>query len=222
MALAAAGNYPHLNWGFTGTTAQTNQPANMVVAPTLAPRVTSTTGYFTTAGQTPIAGYEAARTVFNAKLRLKPTPFAAVIELGDAVEPARDAGVWTNGDTTSNPHLLPSIPGTVAAGSTTTVINTNLTTLGANDLRFGGGLLFTSGALNGVYAAVSTHTAITLTAALASAPAAGDTFKAWRLGSRLTNDGVHGAVAATAASVPAGLGGQFLMADAARAVILAL
>lgn len=284
LAVAAAGNWPHLNWGFTGTKAQDNLPVNLtnrlnalskglgvtiavisyfsndaaagrtgpaiyadyiaianayknlglkIAAPTGLPRTTTTTAGYTLAGQTPIsAAFEAARASYNASIRAQPAPIDLVLEVGDAVEPTRGDGRWINGDVSSSPHLQPSIDATVTAGSTTTVVNTNLTTLGGNDLRFGGGILFTSGALAGTFAYVTAHngggaaltvsTTLGTSTPLASAPAAGDTIKAMRLTVRATADTTHPNVSAIAASVPPGMGGQYIMGDVVRPAILAL
>lgn len=71
---------------------------------TLTPRTTSTDTWATTANQTPEANYGASstRTQLNDWIRTIPSPLTGYIEVADAVESARNSGLWKAPDYTAD------------------------------------------------------------------------------------------------------------------------
>lgn len=62
---------------------------------TITPRTTSTDNWATTGNQTIISGYGQMRSDVNDWIRTTPAPLTAYLEIADAVESARNSGLWT-------------------------------------------------------------------------------------------------------------------------------
>lgn len=83
---------------------------------TLRPETTSTDGWATTANQTP-AAEEAGRVAMNAWFRSVPAPFSGVFDVADAVETARNSGIWKPNYTLDGVHY-----GALGAAAAATVL----------------------------------------------------------------------------------------------------
>lgn len=192
---------------------------------TLPPQVTYSTGKPAVPGVgISVAGWSAAggasnRGLFNAWLRAGRANVYAIFDVGDQVETSRDSAVWKTDDVASGTRILGTVNATVTGSPTTTVIPTDLTTgsgIGANALSSGGAsILFTSGVNNGVVRAILSNTnfgaSLTLTAALSSAPAAGDTFTIYR--NPYTFEGTHPFATGHNSALSLYYGGAFVLAD---------
>lgn len=175
---------------------QVNAAGMKAVYTTITPKTTSTDKYYTTANQTPATGYtggaSSVRSQFNDWLRGLPSSLYACIENADILETARDSCIWKAGNTQTGYLAANTDSWTVGEGSTTTVFTSN-STQPANYYNFGS-VLFTSGALNGTFVtSVTSQTAggSFTVPTLASAPASGDTFKAYPFSAASTTDGLH-------------------------------
>lgn len=202
-------------------------PGLKIFSNTILPRTTSTDGWQSITRQTisAIAGFSAGsgslRAQYNAWLRTVPSPFFDYVELADVYDsdttnaPTRNGGYWLTGSPTGDRNRLnQTYPGTVGSGATTTVIPTGVIKA-ANffSSTFNGRIEFTSGALSGTLATIASSDAsgnVTLSAAAASAPAAGDTFVLRTNRNAPTGDGTHPNV--TDLNVP--YGGYFGLRDA--------
>lgn len=189
---------------------------------TKTPYTSSTDFWLTAAGQAkqgpnptlpPSGQYDGANPVLNQLndlIRAGRAGRAGLLELADAAMTARNSGIWK--DYTSDTARMPAPSSqTVQSGPTTTTIPTGVTMI-ANQYATGF-VRFTSGALNGTVAQVLSNTTagvLTLSAALASAPAAGDTFQLFYTHSRMTLDGLHPNVSNSQIALPP-LGGQAVL-----------
>lgn len=183
-----------------------------VVQTTMTNKSSSTDGWRTLASQTGAAGYTGAgskRALINAAITAKPAPLFDVIPVGTSMEPTPYDGRFAVGSAFSI-HLKDPSNGTVSSGATTTVIPTSLT--GTSNAWQFGFIKWTSGALSGTTSSVtsSTNGTLNLTTAVASAPAAGDTFTIYPNGSAQTTDGTHPSNTGTAAP---GYGGIYIARD---------
>ncbi|MGY2732411.1 hypothetical protein [Sphingomonas sp. UYP23] len=171
-------------------TAQIAAAGAKPIAATISPYVNTTTDYFLTVGSTPSSsdwsGAGNRRGLVNAAIRAKHGSIADYIEINTQIEVAQDDGRFA--DYSYNRTNGPTPPAaTVGTGSSTTVVVGNYS--GGSDA-----IVFTSGALNGTYARVSSYSGsnITLQTALPSAPASGDTFRALRgYYDKTSGDGLH-------------------------------
>jgi hypothetical protein len=187
---------------------------------TLTARTASTDGFKSVAGQTPTAGASfsggatSIRSQLNTGFRTVPAPLADYIELADAVETARDSGVFIVGDCVL-PHMTAPAPGTVTAGSTTTAVNCTLPGGTSANQFLGGRLFWLTGALAGTNGAVTSNTTVlvTLTVAAASAPVAGDTFRVCATSVTSTADGTHPSSNKGVPSNTGFYGGVLILAD---------
>lgn len=88
----------------------------LVAVPTLTPKTTSTDSWQTegnqTAAVTPAGAWDGGassrRSLANVLLRAKPAPFFDCIEVADAIETARDSGIWIATSARSPTHLAAS------------------------------------------------------------------------------------------------------------------
>ncbi len=189
------------------------------VQTTLTPKTASTDSWQSLANQTIdsffTGGSSSIRSLVNANTRGLPAPLFDYVEIANVTESTIDSGKWGCGSGFST-HLGVVDSWTVGAGSTTTSVTSN-STKATNYYQFGGALVFTSGALSGTRATVSSNTSGgTFTVpTMASAPASGDTFQAFPSTYGPTNDGTHPNVTSTGSF----LGGHYIMADQTAAKI---
>lgn len=164
---------------------------------TITPSTQSTDGWQTVASQTITrvgytGGTGSVRAALNTDLRTKPAPLYDVIDLANAMDTSEGSGIWGVGSTFS-PYLGPVDNWVVGSGSTSTVITSNANR--ATDYyRFGGAIVFTSGALTGQRQLVSANTSggtFTVSSAFTGAPSPGDTFTAYPRYVAPTGDGIH-------------------------------
>lgn len=187
-----------------------------VLQTTITPKSSSTDGFYTMENQSVVStgftgGASSERAQVNNWIRALPTSLYNYIEVADSVEPARDDGRWiANGE--NGAYTQSAIVGVVGAGATTTVIPVGATHSSATN--YYGQIIFTSGALSGVTASIAsnTSTSVTVSAALSSAPAAGDGFILRSVRSRATDDGLH----PNAKDNAAPFGGEYALAHATR------
>lgn len=206
------------------TTFDTIAAAGMRVrACTLPPNATFTTGkppvpnsQVTTSWSS--AGGASKRGLLNAWLRTANNSIYSVVDVGDQVETARDSGLWKTDADTTNARILGPVNATVTGSPTTTVIPTDLVSgYGINHFSAHvSAVLFTSGVNNGLIRSVLSNTnngaSLTLSAALPSAPSAGDTMVIYR--DPYTFEGTHTqAMGHNSILTTAYYGGSFVVAD---------
>lgn len=80
------------------------QRGQRVWCATLPPRTTSTDAWATTGNQTALAS-ESGRVAMNAWFRSVPAPFSGCFDIADALETARDSGIWKAGYTIDGTHI---------------------------------------------------------------------------------------------------------------------
>jgi hypothetical protein len=183
-----------------------------VIQSTMTNKASSTDGWRTLESQTGAAGYTGVgskRQLINAGIEAKPSPLFDVIPVGTVFEISPYDGRFATGSSFSI-HLKDPSNGSVSSGATTTVIPTSLT--GASNAWQFAFIKWQTGALAGTTSSVtsSTNGTLTLTTAVASAPAAGDTFTIYPNGSAQTTDGTH--VSNTGTAAP-GYGGIYIGRD---------
>jgi lysophospholipase L1-like esterase len=150
-----------------------------IIGCTITPKTTTTDAWRTTANQTPDPG-DGVRVQFNNWLRTKPCGEAAIWDVADECESARDSGLWRVG-------TVGIASDTATGGSTSTVVKASAgwTT---NQWR-GQMVVMTSGLNAGVGRHITSNTSDTLTTtAFSNANASGDTFT---VGQYPTQDGIH-------------------------------
>lgn len=159
---------------------------------TILPRTTSTDGFETTGNQTVSSAYtfEASRVTVNDWIRTTPSPLSGYFETADAVETARNSGIWIAPGTAAS-------TGTATGGTSTTLVDS-----GASWTTNQWAGYSVRNTTTGANAYVLSNTATTLTVVgtatgTAWTSTSGD---AYRIIANYTADGTH----------PNGLGNQVL------------
>jgi hypothetical protein len=173
-----------------------------VIQSTITPRSTSTKGHYDVASQTAVSGFAGAGShcgVTNAFIRGNPSPLYDYIEVSNLVSSAVDSGIWATGDSLGTARALQSEVVTLSGTPTTTSFVTN--SAKANDYYFFGAVEFLTGGLAGQifywqqsptsYSVNNVGGTISVSPALPSAPASGNTARLYPLQEKITDDGVH-------------------------------
>ncbi len=203
--LAAARTPAQLQADYLAIASQLTAVGIKVVNYTVIPRLSATSAdkYETVANQTVLGGAFTTGTgsdrhTYNTWVRGNPNGVFDYIETANVLD-VNSSNTLTSGGgyLLCGPatNLDQAYTGTVSAGATTTVMTTSIVKASNYFANFSNGYAkFTSGANNGVLAAITSSNGsgqITLTAALAVAPANGDTLTLQSARMAATNDGVH-------------------------------
>lgn len=219
------------NWGINDTTSgYTTMQTNLqtlwtalaatgakVFHCTLGPRSTSTDLWYTVSGQTAHSQYNgsgATGHLINDYIRGNPAPLSGFIENSDVLSTSRYSGVWKTGDSHPDTYLLTSDALTASGTPTTTNVPTD-SSRATNYYQFGS-VKFNSGVLSGTVVSsgvANSGSNVTFSAALSSAPAAGDTLSARASAIRTNNDGIHPAVLTNSALSGQIFGGHLMLRD---------
>lgn len=204
--LAAARTPAQLQADYLSMAAQLTAVGIKVINYTILPRLTASSAdkYETIGTQTVLGGAFAAGTgsdrhSYNTWVRGNPNGVFDYIETADLLDVNASNSLTSGGGYmrcgTGANNIDQAYSGTISAGATTTVMTTSVVKASNYFASFSNGYArFTSGANNGVLAAISSSNGsgqITLGAALASAPVAGDTITLQSARMAATNDGVH-------------------------------